>query len=153
VNAQQIDMPIEFVTGANSGTIHVGQALGQLLISQPITGDVGLTKTGAGLAHLTGSNAYTGDTTILAGTLRIDGGITSNGTGADGTVVGSAESNDPAILITSHLHQQSLTIHANGVVELTASVSSPTAASAVPEPAAWLLLVLAGLTGWIARRW
>jgi autotransporter-associated beta strand protein len=152
VNAQQIDLPIEFLAGPDSGTIYVGQALGQLLISQPVAGAVGLTKTGAGLAHLAGNNTYTGDTTVLAGTLQIDGGITSNGTGADSTIVGSTDGTDPAILITSFLHQHSLTIHANGIVEMLASGVAPTATSAVPEPATWWLLLLMVVFGWAARR-
>ena len=42
-----------------------------LRIASRITGDIGLTKTGAGLVRLTGSNDYTGTTNVLAGVLAI----------------------------------------------------------------------------------
>jgi autotransporter-associated beta strand protein len=149
-SAQQIDLPIEFVPDAPGGGIHVEQAVGRLLLSQPVSGEADIVKTGAGTARMAGINTYTGDTCVLAGTLEVDDGITSNGTGAGSTFVGSAEGGEPAILITSHLHQHSLTIYANGLVELTPSVAASTA-SAVPEPAAWILLALAVSIGWIVR--
>lgn len=54
----------------------VGAGLPELTISSNITGAVGsgLTKTGAGLLLLSGSNDYVGDTTISDGTIRVAGG-------------------------------------------------------------------------------
>lgn len=54
-----------------------GAAADDLVISgviwDPIGNSGGLSKTGAGLARLTGVNAYTGNTAVLAGTLAVDG--------------------------------------------------------------------------------
>ncbi|MCX6879536.1 MAG: HYR domain-containing protein [Verrucomicrobia bacterium] len=44
---------------------------GNLMIAAPITGDFGLTKIGGGTTTLTGSNSYTGATTVAAGTLAL----------------------------------------------------------------------------------
>ena len=44
---------------------------GNLTIAAPITGGYGITKTGGGTATLTGSNSYSGDTTVAAGTLSL----------------------------------------------------------------------------------
>jgi autotransporter-associated beta strand protein len=51
-----------------------------------ISGAVGLTKSGSGLVTITNSNAYTGTTTISAGTLQIGNGTPGN----DGTLTGTS---------------------------------------------------------------
>ena len=48
----------------------------------------GLTKTGNGTFTLSGPNSYTGTTVVNAGTLLINGSVTSNVTVANGTTVG-----------------------------------------------------------------
>ncbi|WP_082407494.1 autotransporter outer membrane beta-barrel domain-containing protein [Mesorhizobium sp. 1M-11] len=54
----------------------------QTTVSQGITGAGALTKTGTGTLTLTGANAYTGGTTISAGTLQLgDGGTSGSITG------------------------------------------------------------------------
>ena len=59
-------------------TLTVNQA-GTTQFNGVISGEGGLTKTGAGLLSLTGASAYTGATTVDAGTLRLDprGGLAS----------------------------------------------------------------------------
>lgn len=51
-----------------------GDAATDLLVSAAITqsGSVGLTKNGAGTMEMSGSNSYTGTTTVNAGTLQVD---------------------------------------------------------------------------------
>ncbi|NCW80117.1 MAG: hypothetical protein EBW08_04425, partial [Pelagibacteraceae bacterium] len=61
------------ITGAYNLTI---DSVGTSTISDPIaisTGD--LTKTGAGTLTLSGTNSYTGDTTISAGTIKLTGSV------------------------------------------------------------------------------
>lgn len=57
--------------GGNGGTFNVLDAGHTLTVANPIVGDGSLTKTGAGKLALTGSNSYTGGTTVAAGTLVI----------------------------------------------------------------------------------
>src|SRR5262249_17747443 len=53
------------------------------------TGSEGLFKDGAGLLDLTNNSTYTGQTTIHAGTLQVDGSISSNVVLTGGTLQGS----------------------------------------------------------------
>jgi autotransporter-associated beta strand protein len=72
-------------------------AASTLTVSAVLSGSGGLTKAGPGTLVLTGNNAYTGATIVVAGTLLVDGqqtgstmtvksGATLRGTGAVGTV-------------------------------------------------------------------
>jgi outer membrane autotransporter protein len=54
-----------------------------LLINGVVMGTIGLSKAGAGRLTLTGTNTYTGNTTVLQGTLQIGDG------GASGSVLGN----------------------------------------------------------------
>jgi outer membrane autotransporter protein len=55
-----------------------------------ITGTGGLTKQGLGTINLTGTNTYTGPTSVMAGILAVNGSLTSNVTvGAAGTLGGN----------------------------------------------------------------
>ncbi len=61
------------LTLSRAATLHAA-ASGTATFSGTITGDQAITKTGAGLVVLSGSNTWTGATTISAGTLRLAGG-------------------------------------------------------------------------------
>ncbi|HEY4135684.1 MAG TPA: autotransporter domain-containing protein [Alphaproteobacteria bacterium] len=72
-----------------AGTLTVDQSAATSYAGD-IGGTGGLTKTGAGTLNLTGINSYSGDTTVDAGTLRINGTTASDVTvNAAGTLGGS----------------------------------------------------------------
>jgi autotransporter-associated beta strand protein len=96
----------------------------------------GLTKNGSGALILDGLNTYAGDTVVNAGELVVTQGI--NTPNAEVYVATGAN------LGTTSVVADSLTIGGDPRVA---------AATAVPEPSTWLLLLLAGLgTSWFARR-
>jgi len=76
----------------------------------------GLIKSGAGILTLRGSNAYTGTTTISAGTLRIDGGGLLGG----GTYSGNAVNNSALIYNGSNSQTFTGTISGNGSLTVSA---------------------------------
>ena len=82
------------VLGGVSPLASVNNAAG-LLINGTIDGTAGLTKSGAGQLTLTGANIYTGQTTVLAGTLEVDGSIAGNALVSGGVLrgVGNIEGN------------------------------------------------------------
>ncbi len=70
-----------------SGTLTLGDSTSQTF-SGIISGATGnLIKTGSGLLNLTGSNTYSGNTTIQAGTLAVNGSIQSATTVASGATL------------------------------------------------------------------
>lgn len=69
-------------TLTGNGQIGVSTGATTLLFSGPVTGPGGLIKTGPGTLVLGGANAYTGPTTINAGTLRAGSNTAFGGTGA-----------------------------------------------------------------------
>ena len=82
------------VLGGVSPVVSVNNAAG-LLINGIIDGTAGLTKSGAGQLTLTGANIYTGQTTVSAGTLEVDGSIAGNALVSSGVLrgVGNIEGN------------------------------------------------------------
>ena len=72
-----------------AGTLTTNSSANTTLATQ-ITGTGGLTKQGLGALNLTGTNTYTGPTSVMAGTLAVNGSLTSNVTvGAAGTLGGN----------------------------------------------------------------
>lgn len=80
-------------------TIHVTQAERLLTISNRISGSKGLRKMGSGTLTLSGNNNYTGNTTITAGTMRLEGSAFSTSARAysisSGAVLHNANSQIP----------------------------------------------------------
>ena len=78
-------------TTARNITLNSGggtfQTDADLEVSGPISGSGGLVKTGAANLTLTGSNTYTGDTTISMGVLQIGNG------GTTGSILGDVNNN------------------------------------------------------------
>ncbi|MEI6606893.1 MAG: autotransporter-associated beta strand repeat-containing protein [Verrucomicrobiota bacterium] len=84
VNALTLAGSGSYTIAGNSGITLAGtnpsiSATGTHTISAPVSGSGGFTKTGAGTLVLSGSNDYTGLTTIAAGRLLVDGSNTGNG--------------------------------------------------------------------------
>ena len=104
-------------------------------ISGIISGSgAGFTKQGLGKLTLTGHLTYTGATTIDAGTLAIDNGVSttlSSISGAGTLSVGAT--------------QADTTLTATSIAVDTLTIGVPPTAAAVPEPGTLVLLFLAGL--------
>ena len=65
------------LTGIN-GPVTFDTAANNIGLSGVLSGNGGLTKTGSGTLELSGADTYTGDTTVNAGVLRLDGAGTSS---------------------------------------------------------------------------
>jgi autotransporter-associated beta strand protein len=65
-----------------------------LNLSSTISGNFGVTKTGAGVLTLTGANGYTGTTQISAGTLQLGDGTS----GRDGTLASTSIVNNSSLI-------------------------------------------------------
>jgi len=83
VNAQTISLGLILSTSSDIEVVSGGLLTISGVISNVVSGPVlGLTKHGAGTVRFTAVNTYTGDTTIRAGVVSVDGDATlGNGTG------------------------------------------------------------------------
>jgi autotransporter-associated beta strand protein len=84
----------DLLLGGSSPIVTVNNTSG-LVINGSIDGTIGLTKSGTAQLTLTGINTYTGQTTVLAGTLEVDGSIVGNAVVSAGVLrgVGDIEGN------------------------------------------------------------
>ncbi|MFB9948222.1 autotransporter domain-containing protein [Rhizobium puerariae] len=78
------------VLEAAGGTLDIADAANSVTAPGVISGTGALTKSGAGALNLTGSNTYTGATTVAAGALFVNGSIASSSltTVEDGALLG-----------------------------------------------------------------
>jgi fibronectin-binding autotransporter adhesin len=74
-----ISAPLDLTGATRSFFINDGAALDDLIISSPITNG-GLIKLGAGRLKLSGTSSYSGNTTINAGALLVDGSVLNSST-------------------------------------------------------------------------
>ncbi len=78
-----------FALGAGNGTIETDDTVNDTIVDGVVSGNGGLTKSGAGTLVLAKDNTYVGDTTIAGGTLQLGNGGTTGkilgnvNTGAD----------------------------------------------------------------------
>ena len=104
---------------ANSGTFNYNSTTDQEL-SGIISGAGVLTKDNTSTLTLSGANSYTGDTTITAGTLQLDGSLTSDVTVASGANLDGEGSTTGALVFSGTTH----TINAD--VDTAAALGSTT---------------------------
>lgn len=154
------------LSGDNAGD----NVLASIISDSPLGGVVAVEKTGTGRWILSGSNAYTGDTTVEDGVLSItsafldaDADVHVNGAGV--LELDFAGENAIAGLFFDGVEQASGTWGApgNGLADFTSSFLSGAgllnvaaaavgATVAVPEPSTWMLAALASLTLFRSRR-
>jgi len=93
--------------GANAFTVNDAVAGTDLLVSAAVlaNGTAGIAKAGAGTMELTGSNTYTGGTTISAGTLKLSGNGSAGSGGIDIAAAGTLEyaRSQAVFLLSSHV--------------------------------------------------
>ncbi len=97
-----LSLPVAF--GTTAGTVMVDNTAAALAMGGVVTGSAGLTKQGSGVLDLSGTNTYTGDTTVAAGNLLVDGtvdpvvvssGATLGGVGTVGSIATTAATVSP----------------------------------------------------------
>ncbi len=133
------------------GTLDAPLSSDNLILSAALDGTDGLTKTGSGTVTLLDNATYSGDTTISAGRLQLNG---ANSTlhaisGAGGLSLGNDTT--PSIVTASSINLGSLRIGSGCKLIINPSVGdSPgcgTSFESVPEPSTITLLILAGIMG------
>ena len=153
------------VTLSQNGTIQQDDSAGAAL-SGPISGPGSLTKTGSGWLGLSGTNTYTGGTTVSSGTLQI---LSSGAFPGGGLIIAT----DGALILDSDSPLQSLATEgglaisppggsSDPALSLISALSTPVvpavtpqlALNSVPEPGTLVLLLAAGGGGllWHVRR-
>jgi autotransporter-associated beta strand protein len=152
-----------FMTGLNTANVESGGAIidtngFDITIAQPLLAGStsgGLTKNGSGILTLTGNPTYTGDTVINTGALQLNTGTTTLAaiSGQGNLIVGGSGITQ---LTASSISVGTLTIAANSMATISPIPGGPLGDSlspvTVPEPGAWLLLLIAAAVVWLKRR-
>src|SRR5205807_292170 len=99
-----IDVPIILLSGSGTSTIFQA-AGGTLVINGVVSGTgIGLSKTGGGTLVLSGTNTYSGATTVSAGTLLVNGSLAAGSAvtvSNSGTVLGGTGTINGSVSIAS----------------------------------------------------
>ena len=106
---------IVLANGTNAVALTVGQNNASTSYSGSLSGAGSLTKTGSGTLTLAGSNAYTGNTTVNAGTLALGTGTFGGTVGGVVTVAGGALSIPSGAVVSASAN---LTVSGSGAVYL-----------------------------------
>ncbi|MEI8374978.1 MAG: autotransporter-associated beta strand repeat-containing protein [Planctomycetota bacterium] len=159
VGGTELNAALYDTGGSNSVNFTTGEGGGNLVFSRTanltyrgnIHGSLNLTQNGTGLLLLSGSNDYTGDTTVSSGTLAITSAITSGHAltiGAGATMI-----YDPSFKMPTS--GSPIMFNSASYLSPDTRFAGPADMVAVPEPASLtLLLGLAGCAGavWLRRR-
>ena len=87
----------------SGSTVTLNSALGSFTLGSQVTGSNSVVKTGGNSATLTGTNSYSGGTTVSNGTLLVNGAITGSGTVsvASGATLGGTGSIAGAVTVNA----------------------------------------------------
>ena len=114
-------------TLTNNGLVAVNQS-GNSTLSTAMSGSGGFQKLGSGILTVTGNNTYSGDTTVSAGTLKVNGSLGSGGlsVAASAWLMGTGTINGPVTV------SGTLTPGASpGVITLGSLVLTPTSSTVI----------------------
>jgi autotransporter-associated beta strand protein len=154
-NVQTVNTPIILVGGNQS----VFTAMGDITINGDISesgGSFGITKTGSHTLTINGDVSYTGETKIEDGILQLNGNISNlNIVGNGDLSVGDGI--NPVEVTADSISVSTLTIAAGSKITIRPLLGGPMAGNGdlktVPEPHAYILLALAALGLFVARRY
>ncbi|HSH94668.1 MAG TPA: autotransporter-associated beta strand repeat-containing protein, partial [Roseimicrobium sp.] len=139
---------VTFTIGNNDATSTYG---GNIVDHTSGTGTVAITKIGSGALTLSGTNTYTGNTTIQAGTVALSAGSTNNIASSSKIIVGDTAAHSSAGLTVSGLTSGTLIVASGqtlgGFGTVTGSVGTAGSTSVVaPGNSNGLLTISGGFT-------
>ena len=110
----------------------IGSAVGEITASGVVSGAFALTKVGAASLSLTGSNSYTGTTTISAGTLKVGSGSALGSSSGGAISVASLAALD--LNGFSLANTNTITLNGTGINSGGALINSSVTGSAISNP-------------------
>jgi fibronectin-binding autotransporter adhesin len=131
----------------SGGTLDAPLSGDNLILSLASGGTGGLSKTGLGTATLLSNAAYSGNTTITAGRLQLNGPSSAMHSVSGAGTLGVGDGLAPSIISADSIQTGALTIAAGSIVTINALPGGPQSAasplSPVPEPSTLALLIAA----------